>query len=64
LRHGAGWAFVRGKSEALCRFRAVRAGGQGWSGIEAVLEESEKELLRMQRLTGFDLYWRLYCALT
>jgi GT2 family glycosyltransferase len=66
LRNGAGWAFVQGKSEALRHFRAVRAaaGGQGWSGIETVLEESEKELLRLQKQTGFDLYWRLYFALT
>ncbi len=65
-RNGAGWACVRGKSEALRHFRKVRAaaGGRGSRRIEAVLEESERDLLRMQRQTGFDFYWRLYFALT
>lgn len=66
LRHGAGFAFLRGKAEALRRFRALRAvpadqaaGDFGW-----ILEESERELFMLQQRTGFDLYWSLYFALT
>jgi GT2 family glycosyltransferase len=66
IRHGAGLAFVRGKMEALRQFRAVRATrAEHESGdIGRILEESEKELFRLQQRTGFDLYWRLYFALT
>jgi hypothetical protein len=30
----------------------------------AILEQSEKEIREIQQLTGFDLYWRVYFALT
>jgi hypothetical protein len=29
-----------------------------------ILPESEREICRMQRLTGFDWFWRVYFALT
>jgi GT2 family glycosyltransferase len=68
LRHGRGFAFLRGKIEGLARFRAVRrraAAGDGFAaGLAKVLRESEQEILCLQRGTGFDLYWRLYFALT
>jgi len=65
-RHGAGLAFCRGKLEALRRFKAVRAaaGGRGSGDIVRILEQGERELLAIQERTGFDLYWRLYFALT
>jgi GT2 family glycosyltransferase len=68
LRHGRGGAYLRGKFEGLCRFREVRrraAAGDGFpAGLSKVLGESEREILTLQRSTGFDLYWRLYFALT
>jgi len=68
LRHGRGFAFLRGKIEGLARFRAVRrraAAGDGFAeGLSKVLRESEREILSLQRRAGFDLYWRLYFALT
>jgi GT2 family glycosyltransferase len=66
IRHGAGLAFARGKMEAFGQFRAVRAtSAEHESGdIGRILEESERELFRLQQRTGFDLYWRLYFALT
>ena len=62
LRHGAGFAYLRGKLEGLVRFRSVR--GLAATNFPAVVEASENEILEIQRLTGFDTYWRLYFALT
>ncbi len=65
-RHGAVLPFVRGKLEGLRQFREVRAASQETEAgdVRSIVEESEKDLLALQRRTGFDLYWRLYFALT
>jgi len=68
LRHGAFWAFLRGKLDGIVRFRRTRRGGLV-SGIQPdrllhVLQESEDEIKRIQRQTGFDWYWRVYFTLT
>jgi len=62
LRHGRFIAYLTGKLEGLRRFRKVR--GSPRPGLDALLRASESEILELQRLTGFDLYWRLYFALT
>ncbi len=62
LRHGTALAYIRGKAEGLRRFREVRGSSQ--DNLPAVIEQSEAEIRELQRLTGFDLYWRLYFALT
>jgi GT2 family glycosyltransferase len=67
LRHGAFFAFLRGKLEGLKGFRAARRSASGL-GIEPerlgqILRDSEYEIRRVQRLTGFDRYWRVYFAL-
>jgi hypothetical protein len=68
LRHGALLSYFAGKGEGLRRFRQARgtrcAGLPAIDHISAILEQSEKEIRDIQRLTGFDLYWRLYFALT
>ncbi|MGE5648482.1 MAG: glycosyltransferase family 2 protein [Acidobacteriota bacterium] len=68
LRHGRGGAFLRGKLEGLAMFHGVRreiAAHGGWpKGLSKVIEQSESEIYRLQRRTGFDPYWRLYFALT
>ena len=63
-RHGAGSAWMRGKLEGLRQFRAMRPTGAGQDGIGSVVDESERELFALQLQTGFDLFWRLYFALT
>jgi GT2 family glycosyltransferase len=68
LRHGTFGAFWHGKVDGLTRFRATRRSGLV-SGIKSdgllrILQESEREIRRIQRLTGFDWYWRMYFALT
>jgi GT2 family glycosyltransferase len=64
LRHGAGLACLRGKLEGIRRFRDERAQVRDVPGLGAVLEESEREIRALQKSTGYDLYWRLYFALT
>jgi hypothetical protein len=66
LRHGSGLAYLRGKWEAIGQFNAVRAASSEPPGadVSAILEESERDLYQLQRKTGFDLYWKLYFALT
>ena len=68
LRHGAFWAFLRGKLDGLLRFRTA---GRGASRIPVeskrlrrILRESEQEIRCVQRRTGFDWYWRVYFVLT
>lgn len=68
LRHGAFWAFLRGKLDGFVCFRTTRRSGL-LSGIKPdrfleVLQESEGEIKHMQRQTGFDWYWRVYFMLT
>ena len=68
LRHGAFVSYLAGKIEGVRGFRAAR--GKHCvhlpSIIEfpAIVEKSEREIRELQSLTGFDLYWRLYFALT
>ena len=62
LRHGTGSAYVQGKLDGMRRFRQTR--GQAGANFAAVVERSEREILELQKLTGFDPYWRLYFALT
>jgi GT2 family glycosyltransferase len=67
LRHGAPVSYLAGKVEGLRQFREAR--GKLCASIPAgtffaILEQSEKEIREIQQSTGFDLYWRLYFALT
>jgi len=62
LRHGALGAYIAGKLEGLLRFSTTR--GKYQDNLPAILERSEKEIRELQQLTGFDLYWKLYYALT
>ena len=62
LRHGAPLSYLAGKLEGVRQFRQAR--GTYRAGFPAIIEQSEKEILDLQQATGFDLYWRLYFALT
>jgi GT2 family glycosyltransferase len=62
LRHGALVSYLTGKVEGLLRFREAR--GKTCAHFPAIIEKSEREIREIQQLTGFDLYWRLYFALT
>ncbi|HLG95935.1 MAG TPA: glycosyltransferase family 2 protein [Bryobacteraceae bacterium] len=62
LRHGRFLAYLAGKLDALRLFRSLR--GEPPANIPAILEQSEGQVRELQSLTGYDLYWRLYFALT
>jgi GT2 family glycosyltransferase len=62
IRHGAGLAFLQGKLDGLRRFRGAR--GISAANFADIVRNSEQDILEIQRLTGFDTYWRLYFALT
>jgi GT2 family glycosyltransferase len=62
LRHGAFLAYLAGKGEGLRRFRELRR--NHCADFPIILEQSENVIREIQRQTGFDLFWRLYFALT
>jgi len=62
LRHGRLLAYLGGKLDGVQLFRKNR--GESCSNLAAILEQSEREIRELQSLSGFDLYWRLYFALT
>ncbi len=62
LRHGAGLAYIHGKLEGLRMFRDLR--GRPDPSIEAVLVSSEQLIRELQHDTGFDLFWKVYFALS
>jgi len=64
LRHGTGWAFLKGKIEAMKLFHTIRRKSSADGALPSILRESEQEIHDLQRQTGYDLYWRLYFALT
>ncbi len=66
--HGHPLAFAKGKAQGLRLFwrvrREVKRKGPWPSGLSRTLEEGESEIFHLQRQEGFDMYWRLYFALT
>jgi GT2 family glycosyltransferase len=62
-KHGHFLAGLRGKTEALLRWRAFRSNLQAASLIEAAMLSSESEIRELQKKIGFDIYWRLYFSL-
>src|SRR5262249_48037986 len=62
FRHGAGFADLNGKWQALHRFR----GGSRTNParLAEVLSAGEQEIRRLQEQTGFDFLWKLYFSLT
>lgn len=67
LRHGAGFAYVRGKLEGLRRFPEMRRDAardpEGARRLARFIAASESEILNLQRATRFDPYWRFYFLL-
>jgi GT2 family glycosyltransferase len=62
IRRGAAAAWLTGKVEGLRRFSSEARSGD--PRLIPVLEASERLIREVQSQTGFDLYWRLYFALT
>jgi GT2 family glycosyltransferase len=62
VRHGAGWSFLQGKYEGIKFFNARRRAGD--QKVLDVLAVSEGDIRKLQRSSGFELYWRAYFWLT
>jgi GT2 family glycosyltransferase len=54
---------LKGKLQALWRWREFRKSLPSPAAIEAVTRSSEREISDIQRSIGFDIYWRLYFSL-
>jgi len=65
LRHGAGWAWARGKWQGLRGFRAARRASQQLDAkvLQGLMGDYERTLRDTQAATGYDAYWRLYLLL-
>lgn len=61
VRRGAAWAWAKGKWEGLRLLRSRQPSTE--PRLDSVLEACERELVALQRQTGFDWMWRLYCRL-
>jgi hypothetical protein len=59
-RHGRGFSYVRGKVQGLLARAGPQSQPYAWPTVKAVVEESERHILELQRKTGFDSYWRAY----
>lgn len=62
LRHGCGWAYLRGKWAGCkdgwaCKSRL--APDEGYK-LRTILEASEQTILELGQQTGLDRYWRAY----
>ncbi len=64
LRHGAGWAYCKGKLDGLRASVKVRRSSPQSPKAGLLLCESERQIRSLQERTGFDWYWRWYFALT
>jgi GT2 family glycosyltransferase len=65
-RHGQFRAWARGKMEGARLFRALRRNRPAHDArtFHRIILEAEDEIKALQKATGYDLFWRLYFALT
>ncbi len=59
-RHGRGFAYVNGKLQGLLARPLGQTQAVPFSTVKAVVDESEQQILELQRKTRFDSYWRAY----
>lgn len=62
LRHGCAMAWLNGMLAGRRLARDMK-GAPGGEVVERVLRESESEILRVQRRTGWQTYWKVYAWL-
>ena len=65
-RHGAAWAWLRGKFQGIGHARALRRRRLLTSAplLDDLLCANERLIYNVQASTGFDWYWRLYFLFT
>jgi hypothetical protein len=64
VRHGAGFAWLRGEWQGLRRFFSARGQILDAQVLDSVLSANERLIRSVQVSTGFDIYWRVYFLLT
>jgi GT2 family glycosyltransferase len=64
VRHGAGFAWLRGEWQGLRRFFSARGQTLDAKVLDRVLSANERLIRSVQVSTGFDIYWRVYFLLT
>ncbi|MCC7154711.1 MAG: glycosyltransferase family 2 protein [Bryobacterales bacterium] len=62
-RHGAFGAWLRGKWEAVIRYKSFREDSINTVGVFELLTASENQLRNLQQTFGFDWYWKTYFRL-
>jgi GT2 family glycosyltransferase len=62
MQHGAFWPWLRGKFGGVLQARRNIA--KSPARLRTILNESEREILSIQRRTGVDSYWHWYFLLT
>lgn len=62
LRHGAGWAWLRGKLAGLRLARLIdgESIGNQSDRVRKIIPVSERAIFEIEQQTGFDAYWRIY----
>jgi hypothetical protein len=65
-RHGHLLAYIHGKTEGVRLYRKLRRGRVIHDArvFQRIVREAEDEIRALQKATGYDLFWRLYFALT
>ena len=64
LRHGAGWAWLRGKMEGIRKWDAVRGNDTiDHKCLDRLLNEGERLILQSQPAESRDWYWKMYFLL-
>ena len=66
MRHGQFPAWTRGKAEGIRLYRTLRRDRPVHDAetFHRIIREAEDEIQALQKATGYDLFWRLYFALT
>jgi len=64
IRHGAGFAWLRGEWQGLRGFLATRGQTLDANVLRSVLGANEDLIRSVQASTGFDVYWKVYFLLT
>jgi GT2 family glycosyltransferase len=64
IRHGAGFAWLRGEGQGLRRFFSARGQTLDAKVLDSVLSANERLIRSVQVSTGFDIFWKLYFLLT
>ena len=66
LRHGTGWAWLRGKYQGIAGFRLASRNRKAVEcrALCELVRNGEREIDATERASGYSTYWRLYFLLT